>query len=136
MPSTNDQAKVYYELNDKLKHVKHVHEDWREESRKLEARLADVNREVAELQTQAANLESDLQANAEDEQLNNSLQILTCLKDVMMPYHSILLPKDPRAMTRKQKVVHHFLNEVQAATARQTPQVDLREPREPRVWRP
>eukprot|EP00746_Dinoflagellata_sp_MGD_P000017 gnl/MRDRNA2_/MRDRNA2_100036_c0_seq1.p1 gnl/MRDRNA2_/MRDRNA2_100036_c0~~gnl/MRDRNA2_/MRDRNA2_100036_c0_seq1.p1 ORF type:complete len:890 (-),score=236.96 gnl/MRDRNA2_/MRDRNA2_100036_c0_seq1:161-2830(-) len=132
-PSTNDPES---ELIDKLRNAKSNHEEWRKQMNKLEANLAEVNRDVSELKTKADELEKAQTSDPEGEQLANSLQILTCLKDVMMPYQSRLLPKDPNAMTREQKIVYHFLNEVQAATARQTPQVEAREPREPRVWRP
>jgi len=110
-----------------------MHEEWRDESRQLEARLAQIKAEASELKTKAAKIGSTLQSDAEADQLNNSLQILTCLKDVMMPYQSLVLPKDPNAMTKEQKIVYHFLEEVQVATARQTPQV---ESRETRAWRP
>jgi chromosome segregation ATPase len=117
----------------KLRNARSKHEEWQEEVQKLEARLGEVNRNVSELKTKAQNLERAPQSDPEAEQLANSLQILTCLKDVMMPYQSQLLPKNPNSMTREQTIVYHFLNEVQAATARQTPQVEAREPR---VWRP
>lgn len=110
-----------------------MHKEWWEESRRLEARLAEAKEEASDLKTKAANLQKAPQAEAGADQLSNSLQILTCLKDVMMPYHSLLLPKDPNAMTREQKIVYHFLNEVQAATVRQTPLV---QPREAPAWRP
>lgn len=115
-----------------------MHKEWWEESRRLEARLAEAKEEASYLKTKAANLQKAPQAEAPQaeagaDQLSNSLQILTCLKDVMMPYHSLLLPKDPNAMTREQKIVYHFLNEVQAATVRQTPLV---QPREAPAWRP
>lgn len=121
---------------DKLRNARSKHEEWRKEMQKLEANLTAVNRDVSELKTKADKLEQAQTSDPEGEQLANSLQILTCLKDVMMPYQSQLLPKDPHAMTKEQNIVYHFLNEVQAATARQTPQVETREPRESRVWRP
>jgi len=115
----------------KLKDVRSAHEESRERSQKLEARYTQIRGEVSELKAKASSIPQ--QSDPESDQLNNSLQILTCLKDVMMPYYSLCLPKDPKVMTREQKIVYHFLNEVQAATARQTPQV---EPREIPVWRP
>jgi len=93
--------------------------EWREEAKRLEDYFSSVQRQLAEWRIKnpadcRRGLRSDQPVdNAERlKTLANALQILTCLKDVILPRRDMILPDDPHQMTQDQRIVYHFLNQV------------------------
>jgi hypothetical protein len=120
------------ELRDQIEELKTARDEWREETKRLESRFTNVQKELGDFRDRtpqnsargppsARGLPPPQRGppgeTAKASTLNHSLQILTCLKDVLLPQRKLVLPDDPQKMTREQFVVYHFLNEIEACNA-------------------